>query len=275
MKRTLGFWTVWLVLLLGACRSGRNDDPLLALSAEEALAQGKAMMAEEKWYKARRLLTHAFEVEPNSKSGREALLLSADTLYLQGGDDNYIKCEAKYRDFLNRFPTSDRADYAQYQVGNCLAARMERPDRDQQVSRQAVQAIEELLRLYPTSSYTPEARQKLVEVQDNLAEYELVVARFYLRYRGLCVGAIQRLRYLEETYPTYRQKDKALYHLGVAYEHCKLVDRAEETFGRLRQDFPDSPYTREAAKEKHDLADFSPKKKKEGKKSRSKDQDAP
>ncbi|NJL28457.1 MAG: outer membrane protein assembly factor BamD [Thermoanaerobaculia bacterium] len=262
MKRTLGFSTVWLLLLLlGACRSGRNDDPILLLSAEEALEQGKAMMAKEKWYKARRLLTHAFEVEPNSRSGREALLLSADTLYLQGGDDNYIKCEAKYRDFLNRFPTSNQADYAQYQVGNCLAGRMERPDRDQQVSRQAVQALEELLRLYPTSQYAGEARAKLDTVRDNLAEYELVVARFYLRYRGLCYGAIQRLLYLEENFPSYSQKDKALYYLGVSYERCKQVDKAEETFGRLAQDFPESPYTREAAKEKHDLVNFAPKKK--------------
>lgn len=261
MKRTLGFWTLWLLLLLGACRSGRNADPILQLSAEEALDQGKAMMAQEKWYKARRLLTHAFEVEPNSRSGREALLLSADTLYLQGGEDNYIKCEAKYRDFLNRFPTSDRADYAQYQVGNCLAGRMERPDRDQQVSRQAVQALEELLRLYPTSPHAGEAREKLEEVRDNLAEYEFVVARFYLRYRGLCIGAIQRLRYLDENYPAYSERDKALYHLGLAYERCKLVDKAEETFGRLSQEFPQSLYTHEAAKEKHELVNFSTKKK--------------
>lgn len=261
MKRTLGWGAVWLLLLLAACRSGRNDDPILLLSAEEALEQGKAMMTQEKWYKARRLLTHAFEVEPNSRSGREALLLSADTLYLQGGDDNYIKCEAKYRDFLNRFPTSNRADYAQFQVGNCLAARMERPDRDQQFSRQAVQAIEELLRLYPTSSHVPAARAKLAEVRDNLAEYEFVVARFYLRYRGLCVGAIQRLRYLDETYPDYSQRDKALYYLGVSYERCKLVDKAEESFSRLREEFPQSRYALEAAKEKHDLVDFSPTRK--------------
>jgi len=237
------------VSLLAGCRSGRRDDPILLLSAEEALEQGKDMMAREKWWKARRLLTHAFEVAPNSRTGREALLLSADTLFLHGGDENFIKCEAKYRDFLNRFPTSERADYAQYQVANCLAARMERPDRDQNATRKALEAYEELLRLYPTSEYTLEARERLQDVRDNLAEYEFVVARFYLRYRGLCIGSIQRLNYLEETYPNYTEMDKALYHLGVAYERCKNPERAEEVFARLASEFPDSPYLAEVAKE--------------------------
>ena len=61
-------------------------------------------LAQAKYNKAGALLTHAFEVEPNSRSGREALLLAADAYFLHGGSDDYIKCEAKYRDFLNRFP---------------------------------------------------------------------------------------------------------------------------------------------------------------------------
>ena len=86
--------------------------------------------------RARPYFTHAFEVEPNSAIGREALLLAADTYYLSGGSANFVQAEAKYRDFLNRFPTSDQAAYVQFQIANSLAKRMEKPDRDQNVDPQ-------------------------------------------------------------------------------------------------------------------------------------------
>ena len=92
-------------------------------------------------------------MEPNSTIGRESLLLAADTYYLQGNNANYIQAEAKYRDFLNRFPTSEQSAYVQFQIANSLAKRMERPDRDQAVTRKALEAYQDLIRLYPTSEY--------------------------------------------------------------------------------------------------------------------------
>src|SRR5262249_42712848 len=130
-----------LLCLMGfvACKSGggggRSNDPILKLSAEESLAQGKDFLAAQKYSRARPLFTHAFEVEPNSKVGREGLLLAADTYYLEGGPGNNTQAEAKYRDYLNRFPTSEQAAYVQFQIANSLAKRMERPDRDQTVTR--------------------------------------------------------------------------------------------------------------------------------------------
>ena len=130
-NRTLRALAVLAVLALGSaaggCRSGGGDDPVLRLSSAEALEQGKELMAQEKYSKARRYLSQAFEVEPNSRSGREGLLLLADSYYLAGGEVNWIQAEAKYRDFLNRFPTSDQAAYAQYQIANSLAERVEKP----------------------------------------------------------------------------------------------------------------------------------------------------
>ena len=88
-------------LALGCAGDGK-ESPLLRLSAEEALANGKEYMERKKWFLAREHLSHAFEIEPNSAIGREALLLVADAHFLEGGSQNFIKSEAKYRDFQNR-----------------------------------------------------------------------------------------------------------------------------------------------------------------------------
>ena len=239
-----------LVAFGGLTGCVEREDPLLLLSADEALTQGKSFLDQEKYFKARRHLIHAFEVEPNSRTGREALLLAADALYLQGGTDNFIKCEAKYRDFLNRFPTSDKADYAQYKIAACLAARSERPDRDQKMTHAAIDALEELLRLYPTSDYVTEARQQMRELTDQLAGHELVVGKFYNRYGGvgICPAAIARFEYLQENYPQFAGMDEVLVELALAYERCLRPGDAAEAIEDLRRRFPESEYLAEAAK---------------------------
>jgi outer membrane protein assembly factor BamD len=233
-----------LLLALAGCKSGAAEDPLLKLSAEESLAQGKALLASQKYGRARPYFTHAFEVEPNSPVGREGLLLAADTYYQEGGTTNYVQAEAKYRDYLNRFPTSEQAAYVQFQIANSLAKRMERPDRDQTVTRKALQAYQELARLYPTSEYAAQAQEQINLVRNNLAEHEFMVGRFYLRY-GLPIAASQRFEVLLRDYPQYPERDKAMYNLGMAYELSDKPEEAKKAFDQLRTEFPQSPFLAE------------------------------
>jgi outer membrane protein assembly factor BamD len=245
MKRTLlPLAALVLALAVTGCRTGASEDPILKLSAEESLAQGKELLAREKYSASRPYFTHAYEVEPNSAIGREALLLAADTYYLQGGSTNFVQAEAKYRDFLNRFPTSEQAAYVQFQIANSLAKRMEKPDRDQTVTRKALEAYEELTRLYPTSEYASQAREQMKAVLGNLAEHEFAIGRFYQRY-GAPVAAVERYEFLLKTYPEYPEPDKILYYLGVAYRDMKKGEEAKKTFDRLRSEFPQSPYLAE------------------------------
>jgi outer membrane protein assembly factor BamD len=224
------------------CKSGApREDPLMQLSATESLTEGQRLMGLEKFSQARKYLTHAFEVEPNSTSGREALLLVADSLYKQGGAQNLVQAEAKYRDFLNRFPTSDRASYVQLQIGNSLAGRVERADRDQSVTRQALDAFEDLLRIYPTSEQVPDARQRLADMRVKLGEHEFEVARFYYRY-GIPVATAKRLEYLLAAYPEYAAKDKVYFYLGRALTRMGKPEEAAQWFEKLRQEFPSSPF---------------------------------
>ncbi len=245
MKRTLLLLAtaglLVLALAVAGCHGGTHEDPILKLSAEESLTQGKELLAKEKYDKARPYFTHAFEVEPNSAVGRESLLLAADTFYLQGGTTNYVQAEAKYRDFLNRFPTSDQAAYVQFQIANSLAKRMEKPDRDQNVTRKSMEAYQELIRLYPTSEYAAQAQEQVKAVLDNLAEHEFTIGTFYLHY-GAPRAAVERFDFLLNTYPAYRAKDKAIYNLGVAYERMNQHAEARKAFDRLRTEFPQSPF---------------------------------
>lgn len=239
---------VVVLLLAGACGSAKKDDPILRLSAAESLVEGKRLFERERFAAARPYFAHAFEVEPNSAAGREALLLVADTLFLEGGSTNLIQAEAKYRDFMNRFPTSDKGAYVQSQVAAALAKRIERPDRDQAATVKALEAYRDLIRLYPTSPFADAARGEIAKVEDRLAEHEYLVGRFYLRYR-LPPAAIGRLEKVLEDYPAYSGRDRALYYLGVAYRAAKRADDAQASFTKLREEFPESEWVAKIPRE--------------------------
>ena len=233
-----------LLVFVGCGGGVPKIDPILQLSTLEALERGRSLMEEGKNNRASRYLTHAFESSPNSREGREALLLAADALYQAGGIDNFVRCEAKYRDFINRFPTSDRTDYAQLQVANCLSERMEKPDRDQTVAQKALQEYEELFRLYPTSSYLETAKERSTNVRNQLASSEYLVGEFYARYR-LCRAAINRLEPIADEYPTYDNHEDVMVALIRAYAQCRLVDKASDVYQDLAERFPNSKKLKE------------------------------
>jgi outer membrane protein assembly factor BamD len=256
VRRTRTRWLAVVLALvalsaaLAAC-GGVREDPILELSSAEALEEGRKLMAEGKFNPARRYFIHAFEVEPNSVTGREGLLLAADAYFKAGGEDNLIKAEARYRDFVNRFPTSEHAAYAQFQIGLSLSRRIVKPDRDQAVSKQALSALEDVQRFYPTSTFAAQAAEEVASVRGHLAEHDFLVGRFYQRF-GLPYSAIQRYEYLLETYPEYAAKDKVLYHLCEAYlarRGAGDVQKAQEACGRLGSEFPESDYVAKIPKQ--------------------------
>jgi len=235
-----------LALALSSCGGGLKDDPILRLSAAEALEQGKALMKEEKYARARDYLTHAFEVEPNSAGGREALLMVADAHFLQGGNQNFIRAEAKYRDFQNRFPTSDRAAYVQFQIAKSLAGRTLSPDRDQSATRKALEAFDDIVRLFPSSEYVADAEEETGRLRAILAESEFMKGHFNLK-RRLVRAAVARFEYLLEEFPEYEETDKVLFFLARAYEMGDQQDLASETRERLRSEYPQSEYVTKLA----------------------------
>ena len=232
---------VTVILAFVSCKGGIKEDPILRLSADEALTKGKELMDREKYREATQYLDHAFEVAPNSASGREALLLSADSYFLAGGTTNFVKAEAKYRDFLNRFPTSDRSDYVQMQIAHCLAEQMLKPDRDQTATLKALTAFEGVLQLYPTSSYIEEVQTQIVEIRNALAEHEYRVGRYNFR-RRIYTSAAWRFEGLVEDYPEFNEMDKVLFMLGQAYGKGRRLEDAIKTFDKLRSEYPDSRY---------------------------------
>ncbi len=240
-----------LVLAFASCRGGRGDyvpvvDPeLVNLSKEEAFERGEALYETKKFQRARKFYTHVYENYPNDPLGRRSLLRVADTYFGQRGLLNLVEAQYKYRDFINRYPGSEFADYAMLQIANVSFEQIERPDRDQTKTREAVERFRDMLAAYPNSKHRPEAEERLQLALDRLAKHEHIVARFYMQRRNF-EAAISRLNGIVDTYPGYAERDATFYDLGRALESLGRNGEARLYFERVVAEFPESDFANRA-----------------------------
>jgi outer membrane protein assembly factor BamD len=242
-----------VICALAACRSNRGNQPvrqvidpeLTQLTKDQLFDRGEQQFARKKWAAARRYYSHVYETSPNDPLGRRALLRVADTYFAQGDPVNLVEAQYKYRDFINRYPGSDRADYAMLQIAMVSHKQMEKPDRDQQRTREAVEKFNDMLRAFPNSPLRPEAEKHLQEAVDRLATHEHIVARYYIK-RHSYNAAVQRLNAMIDEYPNYRDRAGVFYLLGNALSGLGRTAEARLYYERVIAEFPQSEYAEQA-----------------------------
>ena len=224
---------------------GSFDPSLMKMPKEQVFQLGEEQFAKKKYAKARQYYSHVYETFPNDPLGRRALLRVADTYYEQGDAVNLVEAQYKYRDFINRYPGSDRADYAMLQIAMCSYKQMERPDRDQQKTREALDKFNDVLKTYPRSSLRPEMDKRLQDVLDRLAKHDHIIARYYIKRRSYN-AAVQRLNGIVELYPNYRERDGVFFDLGTALSGLGRTAEAKLYYDRVVTEYPQSPYAGKA-----------------------------
>lgn len=240
-----------MLVVVAACHRGPRiyrpvvDPELLKLTKEQLFERGEQYYSREKWQKSRTYYTHLYETYPNDPLGRRSLLRIADTYYEQGDPVNLVEAQYKYRDFINRYPTSDQADYAMLRIAMCSFRQMEKPDRDQAKTHEAVEKFNEMLRTYPNSPLKAEGETKRQEALDRLAKHEHLVARYYMK-RHSWTAAVQRLNFLIDTYPNYNNRAAVFYDLGAALTRLGRKGEARLYFERVVSEFPKSEYAEPA-----------------------------
>lgn len=257
MKRHLTLLTAIALIAIG-CHRGPHivrpavDPELLKMSKEQTFQKGEEQFSRKKWQKARLYYSHVYENYPNDPLGRRSLLRVADTYYMQGDPVNLVEAQYKYRDFINRYPSSEQADYAMLQIAMCSYKQMEKPDRDQQKTKEAVEKFNDMLRAYPRSALKPEGEKRLQESLDRLARHEHIIAKFYMK-RGSFGAAVQRLNFLIDTYPNYTDRAGAFFDLGNSLVRLGRNGEARLYFERVVSEFPESDYATRAKRRLDDV----------------------
>ena len=255
---------VLLALLLAltvACTNKKSVNPLANVGSKQPdkVLFDRAMdaMRHNRFDVSRMTLQTLINTYPDSEFIARSKLAVADSWYAEGGTTAMQQAEIEYKDFRTFFPNMPEAAEAQLKVANIHYQEMEKADRDYTHAMRAEEEYRSLILEYPDSKLVTEAKQRLREVQEVLAQREYNIGRFYY-LRLAYPAAIARLKTLVDRYPLYSGADEALYLLGQSYEgeidvvrkngrmnevgKGKMIEQltkeASEAYGRIIKRYP-------------------------------------
>jgi outer membrane protein assembly factor BamD len=210
------------------------------------LELGQVQQEAEHWDDARGFYQQLIDTFPRSEYVGDARIGIADTYFHQKGAGNLVLAIAEYRDVLTFFPNHPRADYVQYQIANSYYRQRHSSDRDQEPTRTAVEELEKLIELYPSSPYSDTAKELLRDCNELLADHEFRVGEFYLKVRKHCHGSIARLKGVVENYPTFSRVDAVYFQLAEALTMCGQPSEAMPYYQRVVEGYPSSDFKDDA-----------------------------
>jgi outer membrane protein assembly factor BamD len=230
-----------------ACTNKKVANPIANVNSKQPdkVLYDRAMdaMKHNKFDIARLSLQTLINTYPDSEYVARAKLAIGDSWYAEGGSAAMAQAESEYKDFITFFPNMTEASEAQMKIANIHYNEMEKADRDYTHAKRAEEEYRQLIMQFPDSPMVPEAKKRLLAVQEVLAEREFMIAHFYYT-RESWPAAIARLKSLTDTYPLYSGADEALFELGGAYEkEADLIRRsklAEVAKGPLLKTYTDN-----------------------------------
>lgn len=182
---------------------------------------------------------------PFGKYAQQALLESAYAYYKFDEPESAI---ATLDRFIKTYPRNRHVDYAYYLKGltnfDRTSTLLDRylprdpTERDAGAARQSFFDFQELVQRFPNSIYAEDARLRMAYLRNNLAAYDVHVARYYMR-RGAYVAAANRARNVVEKFPRTPSVPDALKLMVEAYQKMGLDNLAADAERVLQLNFPE------------------------------------
>jgi outer membrane protein assembly factor BamD len=175
--------------------------------------------------------------------------------YLYWKTNDKVQGLATVDRFIKLHPSSPALDYALYLrgcinfnddlgfLGNLSGQNLS--ERDQAAARESYQSFKQLVEQFPDSKYSADARVRMNFTVNQLAEYEVHVAAYYMR-RTAYVAAANRAKESVLEFPQTASTPQALAIMVEAYDRLGLTALRDDAQRVLDNNFPHSAYSAEA-----------------------------
>ncbi|MDO6460349.1 outer membrane protein assembly factor BamD [Granulosicoccaceae sp. 1_MG-2023] len=242
--------SLMLLLLITGCAStgnpGDEHDPTRDWSAEKLYREATKKMNRGEYDTA---VSYFETLESRFPFGDYTRQAQLDIAYAYLKQDEFDNAIASADQFIKLHPQHEAVAYAYYIKGLANFSRgqsmMERlfprdiAKVDQNWLQSAYANFDTLLRRYPDSQYSEDARQRMIYLREQMARHELLTARYYYK-RGAMVAAINRCDYLLEHFGQTPSAPKALEIMVKAYRVMGQDDLADKTLAILALNDPDN-----------------------------------
>ena len=220
-----------------------DDAKYVDYDAERFQSEAKQAMATENYQKAIDLYENLESRYPFGDHAAQTQLDIAFAYYKNSEPEAAIAAAER---FIKIHPTNSSVDYAYYLKGlvnyNRGIGFLERflpidaSQRDPGNAKDAFDNFSELIRRFPDSIYAPDSKQRMLYLRNNLAQYEVHVARYYMQ-REAYIAAANRAAYVVKKYQRTPAMPEALEIMEAAYLKLGLDDLAEDARRVYQQNY--------------------------------------
>lgn len=238
--------TLFAAIAVSSCSSAPDEQEVQLTDADAFYQRAQSQMAAGNFSTAVQALSQFATRYPFGPYTNQVQL---DLIYLHYKMDDTERALATIDRFLSLNPNHRDIDYVMYMRGlvnqraeyNLIQdlAGVDRSDRDPSFAKQAFDDFAALVGEFPESKYSTDAKQRMVWLKSRLAQYELAVARYYMK-REAFLAAANRGRYVLEYFQEMPEVEEALVIMVEAYDRLELNQLRDEARATLRENFPDN-----------------------------------
>ena len=244
-----------LPLFLAACSwLPEQADKTKDWSANRLYAEAKEQLNNKNYEQA---IGYFEKLEARYPFGRYAQQAQLEIAYAYYKYDEPDLAIAAVDRFIKIYPRHPNVDYAWYLKGLTNYNRgksiistylpQDPAERDTFNMQAAYDDFEQLMQRYPESIYARDAAQRMVHLRNNMAEFELHVADYYMR-RKAWIAAANRAKYVIENFQGTPSVPDALAIMVRAYRQVGAKDLAADALRVLQLNYPDNPKTKRLLK---------------------------
>ena len=218
----------------------QNDD--LESEMIEAYKEGiRAMNSGAVSYAAKKF-AEAEILFPQSEWAPKSSLMSA---YAYWSQQYYGKAIDELERFIKLYSNNQNLDYAYYLIAMCYYDSIEDEKKDLKFLLQSKKYFQMLIKKYPNTDYSLDAKYKLGLIYDYMAAKELYIAKHYIK-KQKWIPAINRLKNIINNYDTTIYIEEALHRLVEVHYTIGLEDEAKKYAKTLGYNYNTSKWYEES-----------------------------
>jgi outer membrane protein assembly factor BamD len=170
------------------------------------------------------------------------------------GQKDYLMAGHLFRSLIKEFPTSEFMEESQFMSGYCSYLLSPSPRLDQTVTRQAIDAFQLYLNLYPFGKNVDEANRIIDELQNKLVYKSYLTAKLYFEFENYKAAVVALSNAMNE-YPDSQYREDLMYMLlkskyllairSVEEKQMERLSDALDEYFTFVDEFPESNYKRE------------------------------
>jgi len=240
------FILLTICLLIASCSATSEDqsDSTAKMTAEEIYNEAKNSMKDGNYD----LAVDFFEkLEVKFPYGPFAKQAKLEIIYAYFQYENLESAIIAAERFIKLYPNHPHVDYAYYMRGVCRYNMEESifdslfdqdlTERDPDSAINAFKYFNELIKKFPNSDYSNDAKSRMVFLRNSLAQHEIHVANYYYKRRAY-IAAVNRSKYVLNNYQNTPSVKDALQIMINAYTKLNLTKLSDDVQRVYDKNYP-------------------------------------